>query len=371
MPARVHVIVDHGLRWVSETAIVGPGPDVVEVSGDPTESEGVARHRDPGGNVLGIRGLGFRGSSISVVEPHLTAFDRVVESLQDRIKDKCLPDEGPDITYERLCEYAQRLADVLTGYGGVEAPVCSRDEFSHVSPRELLDRYADIIGRSIGHSPAQEEVASSFIVFVPQTRSVAVAIGVLPSQQHPLEPNGQRTGLVIHGSPLALLVTAANGYGIADLPLHPLGLLPTGPGDPILGFGDRCYLLRDSELLEYVRKHEIAARRTVRHLVEKNAAGIARQLPRSLTRPWSIDLVVENKSTESQIDISVYGLRQSEVDGEDIVRVTEGRLPDPMEWSQTSFMFGYKSVRDHAYRLVENGVRDLVSGRRSLGRDDL
>ena len=217
---------------------------------------------------------------------------------------------------------------------------------------------------------AEEALATMLFLYVPPTQSVVLMAGAEPGVQRPLEPSGGRSGLAIHGSPLLLLVAAAERFGFADLPLHPLGLRPASVDDPVLGYGDRAYLLKDQELLEYVRRHELAVMEAVGHLVENDMSGISHQLWTYSSRPWLVELIVENKSTNSQIDITVFHRRhvQAEVDE---VNVVAGRPDDRTEWGWTAFTFYYDSVRKHAYHLLKDDVRRLVGGQSSLGRDDL
>ncbi len=369
----VHIKIDHALTWISESEVGGASGDRVEV----VENSGRMYTVGPDGiavpNITRFSGLGFEGRIISNPMPQLVAYERVRDALQDRLKNELLPDEGPQITYERLAAIPKQLADLASAFGSNPQAGYAMADLVGITPLELLSKFATFAASIIGHQPTESDVAGLLLGFDFQAKSWFAITSAEPSAQDPRNPSGGRRGLVLHGSPISMLVGEAMRLGIANLPLHPLGVLPEGTNDPVLSLPVRIWELHGDDLRLFVLRQEQGIQAAIRHLVTHNLEGVASRLRTYGSMPWRVRVHVENKTTGGQIDMDYA----RHVDFRTDVEGVEVELGIPAGWdyangsSRGDLRFSYGSVLKEAYREVSNDLNALLSGRQALGAEDL
>ena len=97
----IEIDVDTGISWITERDGIGIG-DVANIVTSPnrvyiSDSDGSNRTQ-----VLSFSSLGHHGFVIDIKVPHYTAFARVKYGVETLLRRRALPNEGPDIIYERL-----------------------------------------------------------------------------------------------------------------------------------------------------------------------------------------------------------------------------------------------------------------------------
>ena len=104
----IEIDVDTELSWITERDRIGTG-DIVNIVTTPdrlyiSDSDGSNRTQ-----VLAFSSTGRHGATIDIRVPHFTAFARVKYELESLLRRRALPNEGPDIVYERLCSFATQF----------------------------------------------------------------------------------------------------------------------------------------------------------------------------------------------------------------------------------------------------------------------
>ena len=193
-----------------------------------------------------LRIVGYHGSRIDKRVPHYAALDRIGYEFRTLV-DKCsLPDEGPDIVYERLCSLAERFIRTLTAVGPRRY---QGEPHANVWGLTATDFQARVVTcvRALGEAEVQRGSGiAAFIAFVPELQRVVVADGP-ESIVH-----GTGSLLGVHCDLLMRLVTEATRLGIHEVPLHPLKLLPQSETDPILSLPRAKHLLQGKSLALFI-----------------------------------------------------------------------------------------------------------------------
>jgi len=350
----IHLTITSDLQWIQEFSLVGESQDVVEVVDRP----------GGGGNILGIRSDHMAGAVIDRKEPTLTAFKRAAGELEHRLKDRELPAEGPELTYERLVSYADRMESLFST--GRDARM-KRGELSRVTPNQLVHRFRVEMERFIGRPPTDSELESALFVWVPPVQQLVLMVDTEPSRRHPLDLAGRRSGFAIHGYSLAHLFSRACSGGIDDLPLHPLGLLPSGPDDPLLLLPDRRHMLRGKDLLLFLERHELLVMSALRNLVELNLIGLKPFLSHYQALPIRSVLYVEDRSTASTWDGTVRYVQYGRAD-RDEVQAIAGEPPSGLELGGWASLHSFRGPLEAAYQDLETDARALFGGSTPLGR---
>ena len=352
----ISIELDTEITWISErdgegsedTATIVPAPNRVYISA-PDGSDDTP--------VLAFRALGYRGAAIDIRVPHLTAFARAGEELESLLRDRALPHEGPDIVYERLCSLTERFVRTMTRVGQSEYQGYSEADFRGLTASELQDQFWSYVTATAGEGAVRP---GTFVAFVPSSPSVVVGTGPETVVHGPLSRLG------VHSAPLMRLVAEAARLGIQELPLHPLGLLPNSATDPVLSLPGYQHRLHGDSLGLYVERHEMGEIRAFRHLVEHNLRGFAELLREYSTLPWQVDVTIEDSSTSETFDIRTRAVKRKNAVS-DQVKVVAAIAADGSLWSRFSSIHAYRGVLNGAYDLVEDDVRDLLSGTSPLG----
>ena len=243
----IEIDVDREMTWITERDRVGSG-DVVKIVSVPDRvymSGPDGSNRTP---VRAFRSAGYRGADIEIRVPHFAAFARAGDELQTLLRQRALPNEGPDIVYERLCSLTERFIQTVTRFGTNEYEGYSDADFCRLTASELQAQFQSYVASITGTEAAQ---ADTFIAFDPKIRGVVVSTGPEAIVQSP----GSQIG--VHSATLARLVTKATRLEIQELPLHPLALLPNFTTDPILSLPGRRHLLHGDLLGLYIERHEL------------------------------------------------------------------------------------------------------------------
>jgi hypothetical protein len=364
VPPAVRVLIDRRLTFISQEADPAIAADEVRVVKTPprmfmTIAKGVqipiASYR------MGDR----RGQEIQVKVPHLAALESARAELLHRLDKQLLPDEGPDITHERLSRYTRRLWQVLSAHGQAEQAGFSRDGLSHLSTRDVVNNLVEWL-QSVAQRPvSRNELAQTLIVLAPPRR--VIMFDAAPSDEDPYDPSQQRSGFAVHGAPLLLLADRAEALGIADLPLHPLGLRPDSRSDTVLSLPSRPHGLDRDQATLFVSRHELARMRSIRHLVQNSFPGLADRLPAYATLPWRVSVVLKPGKESWSGGWSIEGRIERKAK-QDEVLVVEKLHGD---WSFSRTLLSYESVTQGSYKAIHSDLEKLLRGERALGAEDL
>ena len=367
LPGHVEVRLDTGLTWISEIAT--DSEDSITVVEKP-EMTTMSVGDGPPIPVQVVRGAGFTGRMITSGVPHFVGYDRIAEALSEAIDKHLFPDEGPDLVYERLVGVLARVEAVFNiRSAGVPAGF-RRAELALVTPRVLLERVSAFVSQLTGGAPV--DLRQSLFAFAPPN-TVGLLTDAPPADEDLRDPAGHRSGLAFHCASLVTLLAEAERFGIADLPLHPLGLRPSSPDDPILGLPPRIHLLAGDDLTAYVGAFEVARLRAFRHLVEKNLPGLARAMPKYQSLPWRLTAtVVRDEKTPNIFDATTYYRHmRAEGPGDEVTVASSLEPPGFDEQDGFSAIWTGRSLLDRTYQMVASDTRDLLAGRYSLGRSAL
>ena len=353
----IGIEIDRELTWIAERDRQASG-DAVTIVAVPSRvymSGPDGSHQMP---VQAFKTRGYRGAEIDIRVPHFAAFARAGEELQTLARQRSLPQEGPDIVYERLCSLAALFIRTVTRVGQGEYGEYSESDFRGLTASGLLAQFWRHAEVTTG-----EEVLGSgtFIAFVPSSREVVVGTGPEAVVGDP------RFSLGVHSATVERLVRQAVGLGIEERPLHPLGLLPDSERDRVLSLPGFPHLLRGDSLGLYIQRHEIGQIRAFRYLVEHNVRGLARFLRAFSTLPWRVDLAFEVLSTRGTFDVRIEAAVGRHAAGDEV------RIVPKLEeaWTRWSSIHAYEGVMKGAYDLVEQDVNELLSGEWPLGSDVL
>lgn len=356
----IAVDVDRELTWISERDREGSG-DVATIVPVPNRlyiSASDGSNRTP---VQAFRAPGYRGAEIDIRVPHFAAFARVREELETLLQERALPDEGPDIVYERLCSLTERFMRTMTRVGQSEYQGYSESDFRGLTASELQAKFWSCVTATTGQDAQRPD---TFIAFLPSSPTVVVATGPEAAV------HGSLSRLGVHSAALTRLVTDATRLGIQELPLHPLALLPTSAIDPVLSLPGRRHLLHGDSLDLYIERHKLGEIRAFRHLVDQNLPGFRPLLREYSTLPWQVDVTIEDLSTARIFDVGILAVTRRGA-ASDEVRIVSDTAEDDRLWARSSSIHAYRGVLNGAYDLVERDVRDLLDGSNSLGSDVL
>jgi hypothetical protein len=358
----VEIKIDRELTWIEETDSSSPG-DTVRIVERPNRiylksQDGLKR--EP---LLSFRMQGYRGAEIDVRVPHLVAFGRVAQEVEDRVQRRTLENEGPDIVYERICAYALRFVRTITVLGRRQYDGLSEGDFKQVSAAGLYSQFASFVEQATHAKVFDAALASTYIRWGPQLQSLIVGLG-------PENPLTEKLGLGVHGAPLVRLVALARQFGIETLPLHPLGLLPQSPNDAVLSLPASQHLLRGDLLSLYVSRHEFGEMRALRYLVEHNVRGLAPLLRTYASLPWRVEMMIEDLSEPGTFDADVQSVTRTNVASDEVVIVREISAAGA-QWTGSSSIHAYRGVLNGAYHMLETDLRGVLSGHHALGSDVL
>ena len=354
----IAVDVDRELTWIAERNREGSG-DVATVVPVPKRLYISASDGSNWTPVQAFRAPGYRGAEIDIRVPHFAAFARVREELQTLLQQCALPQEGPDIVYERLCSLTERFISTMTRVGQSEYQRYSESDFRGLTASGLQAQFWSCVRAMSGEEAKRP---GTLIAFVPSSRTVVVATGPEAAVHGPLSRLG------VHSAALTRLVTEATRLGIQELPLHPLALLPISETDPLLSLPGRRHLLHGDSLDLYIERHELGEIRAFRHLVDQNLPGFRQLLRAYSTLPWQVDVTIEDLSTATRFDVGIRAVTRRNAASDEVRIVSDIAEND---WTRHSSIHAYRGVVNGAYDLVERDVSDLLSGTNPLGSDVL
>ena len=310
--------------------------------------------------ILAFSALGHHGAAIDIRVPHYAAFARVKYELEDLVEQRALQNEGPDIVYERLCLIAKRFSEIVDIIGGTEFIDGAQLDIRQLTASTLLTKFKTAVASIMDAEERYLVVGEKCIVFVPERRKITVVEG----SYMPVNNIGAR--LSVHGGELTRLIKQAVEFEIADLPLHPLALLPGSGTDSVLELPDDQSLLHGASLQLYVQRHEFGGIRAFPYLVENNFHGLRLFLRQYSSMPWRVEVAVEERFDREAFGPRIEAVRglRSEID--EVVVVSEVSK-DNVPWISSANMFAYRGVLNAAYELVEQDLRDLLSGSNPLG----
>ena len=108
--------------------------------------------------------------------------------------------------------------------------------------------------------------------------------------------------------------------------------------------------------------------RGFRYLVEHNVPGLAPFLQKYSTLPWCIEVAIEEQSPPGPYDLHIHSITRQNVAGDVVTIVSALRDSDDYLTESSSSLFAYHGVLSDAYRMLEDDVQNLTSGRNSLGK---
>ena len=106
--------------------------------------------------------------------------------------------------------------------------------------------------------------------------------------------------------------------------------------------------------------------RGFRHLVENNFGGLRLLLRQYSSMPWRVEIAIEEKLDREAFGPRIESVRHFHSAIDEVVHVSEVSK-EGVRWSSSGNMFAYRGVRDAAYELVAQDLRDLMSGSNRLG----
>ena len=359
----IEIDVDTELSWITERDRIGTG-DVVNIVTTPdrlyiSDSEGSNRTQ-----VLAFSSTGRHGAKIDIRVPHFTAFARVKYELESLLRRRALPNEGPDIVYERLCSFAKQFFRTSAHVGTSKYNNLSDSNFGALTASALQAEFVRVVAEVMGTESAPPDVSNTFIGFIPGLQKVTVVEA--PSTID----RGIGLPLGVHGGELTRLLTKATEFGIHGVPLHPLMLLPRSATDPILSLPGCQNLLHGDSLRLYIQRHEFGEIRTFRYLIEHNLRGLAPFLRQYSTMPWRVEIAIDEVASQGTFGARTQSVRNFRAEFDEVVVVSEVSTKDAL-WTCSSDMLAYRGVLDGAYKLVEQDMDDLMSGSNPLGSEIL
>lgn len=383
IPPAFQIEIDRDLTWVNEVADRSATADSVRV----TEAARRAYVSAPGlaGTipVTSIRFSGRQGQEIGARVPHLAAFNRAKGELLHRLGERLLPDEGPDIVYERLSRYAVHAWQVLTVNGLTQAgtavlPWRTKAEVEHLTAHELEDAILDWTRSRTSRDLDRSALGRTLVVWNPQPPMQGILLDAAPSTDDPYDPGQHRPGLALHGAPLLFLVDEAERLGIADVPLHPLGLLPASRSDAVLALPSRTYEMDREQATLYLKRHIVAEMRSTRHVVEASFQGLAARITSYSTLPRRVTLAISESDQMWSGRWTIEGTVENNADADE-VRVVDSLAG---EWSSlvndpsiasafSSSIWSYDGVMVATYKDLASDLGGLLGGEAALGREDL
>ena len=359
----VEVDVDAEISWITERDRLGIG-DVANIVSTPArlyiaDSDGPNRTQ-----VQAFSFSGHRGAEIDVKVPHFCAAERVKHELESFLRRRELPNEGPDIVYERLCVFAKKFRKTVTEVVTEEYREVSDAGFCGLTALALQAHFVDTVAKVVGAGSVPTDLSNTFVMFVPGKRNITILERPYTTDRE----IGFRLG--VHGGELTRLLMKAAEFKIAELPLHPLMLLPSSLSDPVLALPRDRSQLHGSSLTLYVERHELGNMRAFRHLVENNFFGLAPFLRQYSTMPWSLKVSIDEGVGAGTIGPRIQSVRNFQAEVDEVVLVSQVSAEDA-PWSSSSNMRAYRGVLDAAYKLVAQDLSELMNGSHPLGSNIL
>ena len=355
----IQIDVDDDISWITErdSSSNSDAVNVVQTAARHYIVHSDSRSPSP---VLAFSGLGQRGALVDIKVPHYAALARMRCEVEELVERRALQNEGPDIVYERLCLFAEQYSELLAIAGAGEAMGVGAFNIRELTASTLLERFKITVADGMGIEKRHVEVDDKCVVRGPGRREISVV-------EAPYIP-GVRKGfrLNVHGGELTLLVDQAAGFEIADLPLHPLRLLPESVTDPVLALPDDQSLLRGASLHLYVQRHELGAMRGFRYLVERNFDGLKLLLQQYSSMPWKVEIAIEERLDPEAFGPRIQSVRHFHSESDEVVHVADVSTKGA-RWSSSGNMFAYRGVRNAAYELIAQDLSDLMSGSNPLG----
>ena len=356
----IEIDIDRDMTWISERDRVG-SRDVANVVATPDRP----RISIPGESstvpVLTFRSAGYRGAVIDKRVPHYAALERAGAELRTLVEQRALPDEGPDIVYERLCSLVRRFIRTATIVGPSRYQGLSYADFQGITATEFQSKLLNFVRERGGSGVLQDGGSATFIAFIPASKRVVVGKGP-KSKVH-----GPGSHLGVHCAALMRLVTEATRLEIQELPLHPLKLLPDSDTDPVLSLPSAKNLLHGDSLGLYIERHEYGELRAFRYLIENNLHGISSLLRTYSTLPWRTELTIENQSITANWDTIIRYITRRNVGSDEVSVVSEIAEYDDFLVSGSSSIYAYDGVLTGAYERVNCDVKNLLGGTNLLG----
>ena len=106
--------------------------------------------------------------------------------------------------------------------------------------------------------------------------------------------------------------------------------------------------------------------RGFRHLVENNFGGLKVLLDQYSSMPWRVEVAFEEELDRGAFGPRVQSVRHFHSAIDEVVHVSKVSK-EGVRWSSSGNMFAYRGVRDAAYELVAQDLKDLMSGSNPLG----
>lgn len=323
---------------------------------------------DPDGSnrvqVRAFRSAGHRGTEINTKVPHFSAFARVEEELESLLRRRLLPNEGPDIVYERLCSFAHRFLHTMIAGSSSRYKRFPYVKFRNLTASALHAEFSRVVAEIEQGKGTSPDVRNKFIMYVPDIQEIVVSDAPYSVDQNLDWPLG------VHGRELTDLVLKCSDFGIHETPLHPLALLPNSASDSLLRLPNRRDLLHGDALKLYVQRHELGEVRGFRYLIEHNLSGLALFLQNYSTMPWRVEVAIEESETGKTMDAGTRSVRRMREKFDEVVIVSE-ITTDGALWASWSSMVAYDGVMKGAYKMVESDLKELMSGTNALGSDIL
>ena len=355
----IQIDVDTEISWITErdSSRNSDVVNIVETAARPYITNSDGSSPSP---VLAFSAFGHHGALVDIKVPHYAAFARVKYEVERLVEQRALQNEGPDIVYERLCSFAKRFSEMLAIANATEFVDVADLNVRELTASTLHAKFRTTVAGSIDVEERYVDVYDKCIVFVPGKRDIRI----LEGSYVPVDSIGAH--LSVHGGELTQLVDQADNLEIADLPLHPLGLLPDSGVDPVLALPGDQSLLQGASLRLYVQRHELGSMRGFRHLVEHSFGGLKLLLHQYSSMPWRVEIAIEERLDREGFGPRFESVRHFHQAIDEVVHVSEVSK-EGIRWSSSGNMFAYRGVRNAAYELVEQDFKDLMSGSNSLG----
>jgi hypothetical protein len=364
IPERVEVRLDKALTWITESASANPDSVIVIDTPDRAHMTTAAGVRIP---LQSISGRGYAAREITSQVPHFTAYDRISDALNHALDKHLLPDEGPDIIYERLVRARERIERIFN-LQGVPPTGLSSSELERCTTRELFERVSRLVSQLTGGRPGVDLTTCVF-AFVPQVGPVlrwdAAPLDV------PHDQSGGTSRAIFHCHSLVALASLAESFGFARLPLHPLGLRPLTNDDELLGLPNRRHELHGEQLVLFVRRHDEARLRSYRYIVEHSLLGLKVALGTYQSMPWRVNAVVEDRLDSGPLGGTVFRIVERGTGSDDVVTAKLGTAPKRDEITSWSALSTFDSLTQAVYEMLRSDTRDVLAGRYSLGAQSL
>lgn len=310
--------------------------------------------------ILAFSASGHHGAAIDIKVPHYAAFARVKYEVEHLVRQRALKNEGPDIVYERLCSLAKKFFEIVNMVEGIRLIDVVNGKVRGCTALTLQTQFANTVASIANVDERNLEIGNKCVIFAASSREP-----IIVESAHKLSDNfGARP--IVHGGELVQLVDQAVNFGIAELPLHPLGLMPGSGSDPVLSLSDDQFRLRGAALQLFVERHELGSMRGFRYLIENNFAGLKLLLKQYSSMPWKVEVAIEEKENREAFGPHIQSVKHFHWAVDEVVQVSEVSKENARWWA-SSGLSAYCGVLNAAYELVEQDLSELMSGSDPLG----